>query len=126
MGFWIRTSNFVLFVVNGLINGGIEKPSGQCHGFICDESLTSHGLNSNPRHFGGFTFIFVSCGESCLLVSWCVGSRCNMAGSNEDRGRSRRPGAGDREWSDTGRILGGHTIERLGDAVCGLHCARGD
>jgi hypothetical protein len=28
MGFWIRTSNFVFFVVNGLIKGEIEKPSG--------------------------------------------------------------------------------------------------
>jgi hypothetical protein len=25
-----------------------------------------------------------------------------------------------------GRILSGQTIERSGDAVCGLHCARGD
>jgi hypothetical protein len=28
MGFWIQTSNFVLFIVNGLIKGDIEKPSG--------------------------------------------------------------------------------------------------
>jgi hypothetical protein len=27
--------------------------------FDCDESLTYHGLNSNPGDFGGFTFIFV-------------------------------------------------------------------
>jgi hypothetical protein len=26
----------------------------------------------------------------------------------------------------TGRILGGRTVERSGDAVCGLHLARGD
>jgi hypothetical protein len=26
----------------------------------------------------------------------------------------------------TGRILGGRTIERSGDAVCGLHRAQGD
>jgi hypothetical protein len=26
----------------------------------------------------------------------------------------------------TGRVLGGRTIRRLGDAVCGLHLARGD
>jgi hypothetical protein len=26
----------------------------------------------------------------------------------------------------TGRVLGGRTIERLGDAVCDLHRARGD
>jgi hypothetical protein len=36
---------------------------------------------------------FVSCGESCLLVSWCVGDRCGMVNSDKDRGRSRRPGA---------------------------------
>jgi hypothetical protein len=26
----------------------------------------------------------------------------------------------------TGRVLSGRMIERSGDAVCGLHCARGD
>jgi hypothetical protein len=30
-----------------------------------------------------------------LLVSWCAGDRCDMAFSDEDRGRSRRPGAED-------------------------------
>jgi hypothetical protein len=35
-----------------------------------------------------------------------------MAGSDEDRGRSRRPG--------------GRAIERSGDVMCGLHRARGD
>jgi hypothetical protein len=51
---------------------------------------------------------------------------CNMADSNKDRGRSRRPGAEDRGWSSTGRVLGGQTIERSGDTVCGLHHAQGD
>jgi hypothetical protein len=51
---------------------------------------------------------------------------CNMADSNKDRGRSRRPGAEDRGWSNTGRVLGGQTIERSGDTVCGLHHAQGD
>jgi hypothetical protein len=37
-----------------------------------------------------------SCGESHLLVSWYVGGRCGMEGSNENHGRSRRPGAKDR------------------------------
>jgi hypothetical protein len=46
-----------------------------------------------------FSFIFVSFGESRLLVSWYSGGRCGMACSNEDHGRSRRPGAEDREWS---------------------------
>jgi hypothetical protein len=49
-----------------------------------------------------------------------------MAGSDEDRGRSRRPGAEDRGWSGIGRVLIGRTIKWLGDAVCGLHRARGD
>jgi hypothetical protein len=43
--------------------------------------------------------ILVSFGESCLLVSWCVGGRCTMAGSDEDRGRTKRPGAEDWGWS---------------------------
>jgi hypothetical protein len=49
-----------------------------------------------------------------------------MAGSDEDRDRSRRPSAEDREWSSTGRVLGSQTIERSGDAMCGLHRAQGD
>jgi hypothetical protein len=46
-----------------------------------------------------FFFIFVSFGESCLLVSWCAVGRCSMACSDEYRGRSKRPGAEDRGWS---------------------------
>jgi hypothetical protein len=38
----------------------------------------------------------------------------------------RRPDAEDRGWSSTGRILGGQTIGRSGDAGCGLHCAQED
>jgi hypothetical protein len=37
--------------------------------FDCDESLTWRDLNSNPGHFDSFTFIFMSCGESRLIVS---------------------------------------------------------
>jgi hypothetical protein len=61
-----------------------------------------------------------------LLVSWCVGDKCNMAGSSDDRGRSRIPDAEDREWSNTGRVLSGRMIGRSGDIVCGLHHAQGD
>jgi hypothetical protein len=46
-----------------------------------------------------FSFIFILFGESCLLVSWCAVGRCGIACSDEDRGRSRRPGAEDRGWS---------------------------
>jgi hypothetical protein len=74
-------------------------------------------------HFGSFTFIFVSCGEAGLLVSWCVGGRCGMAGNDGDHGRSRRPSVEDRGWSGTGWVLGDRTIRRSGDAVCGLHHA---
>jgi hypothetical protein len=46
-----------------------------------------------------YFFIFVLFGELCLLISWCAGDRCGMACSDEDRGRSMRPGADDRGWS---------------------------
>jgi hypothetical protein len=49
-----------------------------------------------------------------------------MVGNDEDHGRSRRLGAEDRGWSDTGRVLGGRMIGRSGDAVCDLHHVRGD
>jgi hypothetical protein len=52
----------------------------------------------NPRHFGCFTFIVCFIGESCLPASWCVGGRCSKASSDEDHGKSRRPGAEDRGW----------------------------
>jgi hypothetical protein len=42
-----------------------------------------------------FSFAFVLFGESCLLVSWCAGGRCGMACGDDDRGKSRRPGAED-------------------------------
>jgi hypothetical protein len=70
-----------------------------------------------------YYYIFISRGESCLLVSWCAGDRCDMVDSNEDRDRSRRHSAEDRGWLSTGRVLGGRTIERSGDAVCGLYRA---
>jgi hypothetical protein len=40
-----------------------------------------------------------------------------MAGSDEDRCRSRRPGAEDRGWSSTGRVLGGRIVEKSGGAM---------
>jgi hypothetical protein len=38
----------------------------------------------------------------------------------------RRLDAEDRGWSSTGRVLGGQTIGRSGDAGCGLHRAQED
>jgi hypothetical protein len=49
-----------------------------------------------------------------------------MVGNDENCGRSRRPGADDREWSSTSRVLSGRMIKRSGDAVCGLQRAQGD
>jgi hypothetical protein len=46
-----------------------------------------------------FSFTFVLFGESCLLVLWCAGGKCGTTCSDEDRGRSRRTGTEDREWS---------------------------
>jgi hypothetical protein len=61
-----------------------------------------------------------------LLVSWCVGDRCDMAGSDEDCGQGRRPSAIDWGWSSTGRVLGGRMIKRSGDAMCGRYRTHGD
>jgi hypothetical protein len=83
-------------------------------------------LNLNPRNFGGSILLSVLCGETCLLVSWCVGAMCGMVGSDEDRGMSKRFGAKDWWWSSTDQGLDDRTIERSGDAVCGLHRAQGD
>jgi hypothetical protein len=43
-----------------------------------------------------FSFIFVSVGESCLLVSWCADGGCSMTCNDKDRDKSRRPDADDR------------------------------
>jgi hypothetical protein len=64
--------------------------------------------------------------EPHLLVSWCARDTCDMAGRNEDHGRSRGPGVEDQGCSDTGLVLSGRTIERSVDAMCSLHHAQGD
>jgi hypothetical protein len=46
-----------------------------------------------------------------------------MVGSDEDCDRSMRPGAEDYGWSSIDQVLGGRTVERSGDAMCGLHHA---
>jgi hypothetical protein len=61
-----------------------------------------------------------------LLVSWSAGDRCDMVGSDEYLGRSRRPGVEDQGWSSACRLLGGQTIGSSGDAVCGLYHTQGD
>jgi hypothetical protein len=49
-----------------------------------------------------------------------------MVDSDEDLGRSRRPGIEDRGWSSTGWVLGGRAIGRSDDTVCGLYRAHLD
>jgi hypothetical protein len=48
-----------------------------------------------------------------------------MADSDKDQGKNRRLGVENWGWSSVGRILGGRTIRRSGDVVCGLHHAEG-
>jgi hypothetical protein len=82
-------------------------------------------LNSNPGHFSCFTFFFVSFEESLLFVSWCAGG-----GVAPQVAMRIMTGVGDlvQRTGDghTGQVLSGRMIESLGDAVCGLHCARGE
>jgi hypothetical protein len=76
-----------------------EKPSGPFLGSI----VMSHWLGEVwiwiRDSFILFFFYLCFVVESRLLVSWCAGGRCGMACNDEDRDRSRRPGAEDREWS---------------------------
>jgi hypothetical protein len=64
--------------------------------------------------------------ENRICLPRGVGDRCDMGGSDEDRGRTKIPGAEDRGWSSTGRVLSGWMIERSGDVVYSLHRAQGD
>jgi hypothetical protein len=73
----------------------------------------------------GIVFFYLCfVGESCLLISWCAGGRCGMACSDEDRGRSMRPGAEDREWSHrsgtrwpSGREVGWRRVRSVPDTL---------
>jgi hypothetical protein len=64
-------------------------------------------------------------GETRLLILWYVGGECNMAGSNEDRGRSRRLGVEDQGWLGISWVLSGRTIGRSGDIVYDPHSTCG-
>jgi hypothetical protein len=119
---WIKSSfhhilNFLLF----------EKLSGQYIGLVVMSNWrASVWIQIRKVSVVLPHYPVILCGESCLLVSWCVGDRCDMVGRNEDRGWSRRPGVEDWAWLSTGRVLGGRTIGRSDDVVCSLHRAQGD
>jgi hypothetical protein len=65
--------------------------------FNCDESLTWRDLNSNAGRF--VLFFFYLCFVRRIAFACLVVCRCGMACSDEDHGRSRRPGAEDQGWS---------------------------
>jgi hypothetical protein len=50
-------------------------------------------LEFEPGIVSFYFFYLCFVGESRLLVSWCAGGRCDMACSDKDCGRSRRPSA---------------------------------
>jgi hypothetical protein len=94
--------------------------------FDCDESLTWRGLNSNPGHFGCFTFILVS-----LENRVCLSRDVQVAGASWRAVMMTVTGVGDLvQRTGDGRtswVLSDRAIpERSGDAVCGLHRACGD
>jgi hypothetical protein len=119
----VLDSNFKLciFCYQWTHQGGDWETKLSVYWFDCEESLTCRCLNLNPEYFCSFTFILISCGETCLLVSWCACGRSSMTGSDEDHSRSRRPGAEEWGWSSTCQLLGGRAIRRSSDIVCGLH-----
>jgi hypothetical protein len=83
-------------------------------------------LNSNPGHFY-FVFLLslfhlenrvcLSCGVQVAGAAWRAAARI-VAGVG---GMVQRT-----EDDHTSQVLDGRAIKRLGDAVCGLHRARGE
>jgi hypothetical protein len=74
----------------------------------------------NPKYFGCFTFIFVSIGESCLLVLWCAGAVwCAATMIMTGVGDLVQMIRNDR----IGRVLGDRVSERSDGAMYGLHHA---
>jgi hypothetical protein len=123
----VLDSNFKLcdFVVNGLIKGEIEKPSGQFLSFIA------------MSHWLGKVWIWIWDGSVVLLLALfhlenrvCLSRDVQVAGAARRAATRIVAGVGVlmKRTRDgrTGRVLGGRVIERSGGAVCDLHRARGD
>jgi hypothetical protein len=98
MGSWIQTSNFVLLLSMDLSRGRLRNQvvSSLIWLWWVIDSVRFEFESGTVSFY--FSFIFVSFGESRLLVSWCAGGRCGMTCNDEDRGRSRRPSTEDRGW----------------------------
>jgi hypothetical protein len=124
MRFWIQTSNFVFFVVNGLIKGEIKKPTGQFLGLI----VMSHWLGEVWIRIPDISIIlplslfraenrvYLSRGVQVAGAAWQAATRI-VAGVGDLLQRT--------EDGRTGRVLGGQMIGRSGDIVCGLYRAWG-
>jgi hypothetical protein len=113
------------FVINGLIKGEIEKPSGQFLGLI----VMSHWLGEvwiQIRDISVVLPLFLYHVENRVWLSHGV----QVAGAAWRAAIRIVTGVGDlvqRTGDDrTCRVLGGRAIERKGEVVCGLHCAHGD
>jgi hypothetical protein len=122
---WIRNSNFILLCCRCTHQGGDWETKWSVPWFDLWWVIDFTWFEFESRKFQCF-YPIMSCGETCLIVSWCVGDRCGVADSNEDRGGSRWLGAEDQGWSSTDWVLSHRTIKRSGDAMCGLHHAQRD
>jgi hypothetical protein len=115
----------VSFVVNGLINGEIEKPSVSFFvwlWWVID--LVKFEFKSRTVSFILLLSLF------CLKNRVCLSRGVQVAGVAWWATMKIVAGVGDlvQRTGDgrTGRVLGSRMIKRLGDAVCGLHRAHGD
>jgi hypothetical protein len=125
MGSWIQTSNFMLFVINGLIKGEIEKLSGQFLGLI----VMCHWLVEVWIQIWDISVILplslfhvenhvcLSRGVQVTGVAWQVATRI-IAGVGD---LVQRIGDGHIGW-----VLDGRTIKRSCDAMYDLHHTWGD
>jgi hypothetical protein len=123
MGSWIRTLNFVLLLL-------MNSSRGRLRNQVVSSLVWLRWVIDLARfefEFGivlfYFSFIFVSFDESCLLVSWCECGRCGMTCSDEDHGRSRRPGVEDWGWShkSSTRWPSNREVWVAPCAVCTMH-----
>jgi hypothetical protein len=125
MGSWIWTSNFVHFVVNGLIKGEIEKPSGQLLSLI----VMSHWLGEVWIRIWDI-FVVLPLSLFRLENRVCLSHGVQVAGAAWHAAMRIMTEVGDlvQRIGDghTGWVLGGRTIRRSGDTVCGLHRAHRD